>query len=182
MASRLELVLRAGQAAQTGPSGAAGDGPAGRLADFSPGGRRNDPSSPGMQGALEVAYRAEARNAELREANARALRAEQREAHERVQREAAAREIMKHYEARDRQKEQKLRAYAAGQSNIRWAIREAQAPAVGAMQNRIERLLNRAHNRDGAEAVQDQRDLEELISQLTMLKSAVDAPGDAFYD
>jgi len=202
MASRLELVLRAGRAAETGPW----NGVAGNLTDFGPGDRRNDPSSPGMQQALEVAGEIEERNREQREREWRLQRRVEAENRARRQRQDAykdhvtlARENLEETERRDKRMQD---AYVAGQSNMRAIIRESQDGTITQMYRRLngmdartEGVLHFLLQQEASEAVganpgrhsriialQDTlAHIHALTQELTMLKSALDVPGEDYH-
>ena len=138
MPTRLEEVLRAGRAAETGPSWNA---IAGRLTDILPGDKTNDPSSPGMQDALRVAGEIEERQAAQRERQRIADRIK-RDEHEAQVREAARRrELAKEFQARgaeqDRWEKLRVEAYNSGKHDMKELVWNVQRPLFSKMHNRL---------------------------------------------
>ena len=170
MASRLELVLRAGRAAETGPL-------AGNLTEFGPGDGRNDPSSPGMQQALEVAGEIEERNREQREREWRLQRRVEAENRARRQRQDAYKDHVtlarKDLEETERREKRMQDAYDRGRGNMRAAIREAQFPVMRKMALRLGHI--QGVTRD------DNEELNDLQGELAMLKSALDLDGPDYH-
>tara|TARA_B100001540_G_scaffold283597_1_gene275263 strand:+ start:103 stop:756 length:654 start_codon:yes stop_codon:yes gene_type:complete len=210
MPSRLDEVLRAGQAAATEPRRGRElwNGVAGNLTEFLPGDRRNDPSSPGMQDALRVAGEIEERNAELRARNAVALRTERNE-HERMVREAARnREILREQRERlaesERQEQWRIKTYDNGNDDMKWIIYSAQQPIFTKMHDHLKTMKDSLTERYGSLMLQEAdeavgsnpsraltiitlddnlRQIDELVAGLVMLKSSVeDAKGYDYYD
>lgn len=194
MVSRLDDVLRAGQAAATGTRGRElWNGIAGNLTEIVDGQKTNDPTTPGMQRALAVAGEHEAREAELRARNRAAERAKQEE-HERMVQEAArTREFMKKEQARREEREfqeqRRVRAYNSGNADMRWIILQAQLPVFTKMHERLrtigDNLTDELDTLLGQEStplseakimrLQDNlKELEELTVGVQMLKSSVE--------
>lgn len=177
MASRLELVLRAGQAAETGPWGGGGGGLAWGLTDDDPGGKTNDPSTPGMHGARREADLLEEEEAEAKWQLAVALQGRQRASVERAQREAATREQMKEFTARihedERQEKRRVDAYNRGKANMWHTIFKAQMPLMDEMQEALAHIQGTRY--------EDNEKLNDLAAQMVMLKSAFDLEGPDYY-
>lgn len=206
MPTRLEEVLRAGRAAETGPSW---NEIAGRLTDILPGDKTNDPSSPGMQDALRVAGEIEERQAAQRERQRIADRIK-RDEHEAQVREAARRrELAKEFQSRvagqDRREELRVKAYESDSDDMKWIVWEAQTPHLTKMHERLKNM--RASLEDVRDFLVDEetkdpssgripnrylrittlndnlRQIHELETELVMLRSGVeDAKGYDFYD
>lgn len=207
MASRLERVLRAGRAAETGPQPEPWNGLAGNLTNNLPerGPGDDDPTlSPRMQEALKVAGEIEERNWEQRERDRRLQRRLEDEDRARRKREDAykdhitlAREKLAETELREKRV---LNAYVAGQSNMRSVIRETQGRTITRMYERLKKIT--ASTEDVMEFLLKQEadntaqantylrivtlednltHIHELTKELTMLKSALDVPGEDYH-
>lgn len=181
MSSRLDEVLRAGQAAGARSRGRdLWNGVAGGLTDDipprSPG--REDPTvSPSFQRSLEVANRHDEEEAEAKRKLAIALRGKEREAWERAQREAAAREEMKVFTARIRedehQEKRRVDAYNRGKANMWSTIFNAQMPLIEEMQKTLGHIQGTRY--------EDNVKLNDVIEQMVMLKSAFDLEGPDYF-
>ena len=207
MASRLELVLRAGRAAETGPR-AVWNGLAGRLTDDvppPPPGEDDPTLSPRMQEALDVAGEIEERNREQRERDWQLQRRVEAENRARRQRESAYKDNLtrarENLAETERREQRVLDAYVAGQSNMRAIIRENQERTLTTMYRRLDGmgtstedvlhflLEQEAYDTPGANpgrhlrivALEDNlAHIQKLTQELTMLKSALDVPGEDY--
>lgn len=207
MASRLERVLRAGRAAETGPQPEPWNGLAGNLTNNLPerGPGDDDPTlSPRMQEALKVAGEIEERNWEQRERDRRLQRRLEDEDRARRKREDAYKDHItlarEKLEETERREKRVLNAYVAGQSNMRSVIRETQGRTITRMYERLKKIT--ASTEDVMEFLLKQEadntaqantylrivtlednltHIHELTKELTMLKSALDVPGEDYH-